>query len=134
MDEKKKNQHECDCGCDHAHHHHDADCDCGCDVDEDVVMLEDEEGNEIPFYHIATLERNGKEYACLQQAEDEDPIVEIFELEEVEEDGEFFYNFLPIDDELYEALYKQLEEEVAKMSEEDCEDPNCECHHHHDDD
>ncbi|MCH5153464.1 MAG: DUF1292 domain-containing protein [Clostridiales bacterium] len=133
MDEKKKNQQGCDCGCDHEHHHHDADCDCGCAVDEDVVMLEDEDGNEIAFYHIATLERDGKEYACLQQAEDEDPIVEIFELEEVEEDGELFYNFLPIDDELYEALYKQLEEEVAAMGEEDCDDPDCECHHHHED-
>ena len=127
MEEKKKN---CDCGCEHEHHEHDVDCDCGC-ADEDVVMLEDEDGNEIPFYHIATLERDGKEYACLQQADDEDPIVEIFELEEVEENGEFFYNFLPIEDELYEALYKQLEEEVAAMSEEDCDDPDCDCHHHH---
>ena len=129
MDEKKKNQQECGCGCEHEH-----DAECCCDVDEDVVMLEDEEGHEIPFYHIATLERDGKEYACLQQADDEDPIVEIFELEEVEEDGEFFYNFLPIEDELYEALYKQLEEEVAAMGEDGCDDPDCECHHHHDED
>ena len=127
MDEKKKNQQQCDCGCDHEH-----DADCCCDVDEDVVMLEDEDGNEIAFYHIATLERDGKEYACLQQAEDEDPIVEIFELEEVEEDGEFFYNFLPIDDELYESLYEQLEKEIAELTEDDCDDPNCECHHHED--
>ena len=130
MAEKKKNQQECACGCEHEHHTHDADCDCGCAVDEDVVMLEDEEGREIPFYHIATLERDGKEYACLQQADDEDPIVEIFELEEVEEDGEVYYNFLPIDDELYEALYKQLEEEVAAMGDE-CDDEDCDCHHDH---
>ena len=118
MDEKKKNQQECD---------------CGCEVDEDVVMLEDEDGNEIAFYHIATLDRDGKEYACLQQAEDEDPIVEIFELEEVEENGEFFYNFLPIDDELYESLYEQLEKEIAELTGEGCDDPDCECHHHHKD-
>ena len=130
MDEKKKNQHECDCGCGHDHHHDEG---CECAVDEDVIMLEDEDGNEIAFYHIATLERDGKEYACLQQADDEDPIVEIFELEEVEEDGEPYYNFLPIDDELYEALYKQLEEEVAQMEGNGCEDPDCECHHHHED-
>ena len=129
MDEKKRNQHDCDCGCDHNHHEHDADC-C-CDVDEDVVMLEDDEGNQIPFYHIANLERNGKEYVCLQQADDEDPIVEIFELQEVIEEDEPYFNFLPIDDELYEVLYKQLEEEVAAMGEDGCDDADCDCHHHH---
>ena len=130
MEENKKHQHDCDCGCEHEH---DADCDCGCEVDEDVVMLEDEEGNEIPFYHIATLDRDGKEYACLQQADDEDPIVEIYELQEVEEDGELFYNFLPIDDELYEVLYAQLEKEVSELTGEDCdcEDDDCDCCHHH---
>ena len=56
MDEKEKKQHDCDCK-----HEHDEHCDCGCEtVDEDVVMLEDEDGNEIPFYHIATLEKDGK--------------------------------------------------------------------------
>lgn len=124
MDEKEKKQHDCDCV-----HDHDEHCDCGCEeVDEDVVMLEDEDGNEIPFYHIATLDHDGKEYACLQQADDEDPIVEIFELQEVEEGEEVYYNFLPIDDELYETLYKQLEDEVAAMSDDDCDDPDCECH------
>ncbi len=123
MDENEKKQHECDC-------EHD-ECDCET-VDEDVVMLEDEDGNQIPFYHIATLDRDGKEYACLQQADDEDPIVEIFELQEVEEGDEVYYNFLPIDDDLYDELYKQLEEEVAAMSDDECDDPDCECHHHDD--
>lgn len=130
MDEKEKKQHDCDC-----EHEHDEHCDCGCEeVDEDVVMLEDEDGNQIPFYHIATLDRDGKEYACLQQADDEDPIVEIFELQEVEEGEEVYYNFLPIDDDLYEALYKQLEEEVAEASDDECDDDDCDCHHHHDSD
>ena len=112
-----------------------AGCGGGCEeVDEDVVMLEDEDGNQIPFYHIATLDRDGKEYACLQQADDEDPIVEIFELQEVEEGEEVYYNFLPIDDDLYEALYKQLEEEVAEASDDECDDDDCDCHHHHDGD
>ena len=129
-DKKKQN---CECGCDHEHDKHDHDCDCGCEtVDEDVVMLQDEDGNDIPFYYITSLEHDGKEYVCLQQADDEDPIVEIFELQEVEEGGELFYNFLPIDDDLYEALYKQLEEEVAAMSEDDCDDPDCDCYHHDD--
>ena len=117
MSEEKKNV----CDCEHEH-----ECDCGCEVDEDVVMLEDEDGNEIPFYHIATLEHEGKEYACLQQADDEDPVIEIFELEE---DDDVYYNFLPIDDDLYETLYKKLEAEVAAMGDE-CDDPDCDCHHH----
>ena len=129
-DKKKQN---CDCGCDHEHDKHAPDCDCGCEaVDEDIVMLQDEEGHDIPFYYITSIESNGKEYACLQQAEDEDPIIEIFELQEVEEEGEIFYNFLPIDDDLYDALYKQLIEEVATMDGDDCDDPDCDCHHHDD--
>ena len=130
MEDKKKNQQECDCGCEHDHHEHDADCDCCSEVDEDIVMLEDEDGNEVAYYHVATLERDGKEYACLQQAEDEEAGIEIYELEEVEEDGEFYYNLLPIEDDLFDVLFKQLEEEVAAMSEEDCDDPDCDCHHH----
>lgn len=126
-DEKKKT---CDCGCEHD----DGCCDDGCcDMDEGVIMLTDEDGNEIPFYHIATLERDGKEYACLQKADEEDPVVEIFELTEAEEDGEEFFELAPIDDELYESLYDQLEKEVAEIGD-GCDDPDCECHHHHDDD
>ena len=129
MSEEKKKA----CDCEHEHEHGcDCECGCECEADEDVVMLVDEDGTEIPFYHIATLDHEGKEYACLQQADDEDPVVEIFELEEVEEDGDVFYNFLPIDDELYETLYKKLEDEVASMTDGECDDPECECHHHKD--
>ena len=126
MSEEKKKT----CDCEHGHEHeHDCDCGCGCEADEDVAMLVDEDGTEIPFYHIATLDHEGKEYACLQQADDEDPVVEIFELEEIEEADDVYYNFLPIDDELYEILYKKLEEEVAAMTDDCCGD-ECECHHH----
>lgn len=129
MSEEKKKA----CDCEHEHEHGcDCECGCECEADEDVVMLVDEDGTEIPFYHIATLDHEGKEYACLQQADDEDPVVEIFELEEVEEDGDVYYNFLPIDDELYETLYKKLEDEVASMTDDECDDPECECHNHDD--
>lgn len=129
MSEEKKKA----CDCEHEHEHG-CDCEygCECEADEDVVMLVDEDGTEIPFYHIATLDHEGKEYACLQQADDEDPVVEIFELEEVEEDDDVYYNFLPIDDELYETLYKKLEDEVASMTDGECGDPECECHNHDD--
>lgn len=100
-------------------------CDCG---EDDVVVLEDEDGNEIRFHHVATLERDGKEYACLQEADDDEAVVEIFELVEVEEDGEAFYNFLIVDDETYEALYKQLLDEVAHLNAGcDCDEEGCDC-------
>ena len=68
MAEEKK-QHHCDCGCDHDHDHdctcdHD-DCDCGCEHD-DVVVLQDENGNDVAFHYITTLEHEGKEYVFLQ--------------------------------------------------------------------
>ena len=115
LDENKV--HTCDCG--------DESCDC---VEDDIVMLEDEDGNEIAFHHVATLERDGKEYACLQEADDEEAVVEIFELVETEEDGESYYNFLIVDDETYEVLYRQLLEEVAAMNNGcDCDEDGCDC-------
>lgn len=128
MDEKEKKQHNCDCG---HEHEHDEPCDCGCeDADEDVIMLEDEEGNEYPYYHVATLEHEGKEYACLQEADEdaEEPQIEYFELEEVEEDGDFYYNLLPVSDELYDILDKKLAQLVEEYDDE-CDDPECDCHH-----
>lgn len=122
MADEKKNV--CDCG-------HDHDCDCGCDMDEGIVTLVDEDGNDVPFYHLATLEHEGKEYACLQQADEEDPVVEIFEIGEEEQDGEEYDVLLPIDDELYEVLYAKLEEEIASATG-NCDDPGCDCHHHDD--
>lgn len=122
MSEENKNLHQhdadCDCGCcDHDH-----DCDCGCE--DDIVILHDEEGNEIPFHYVTTLEHEGKDYVYLQMAEDseeDDLIVEIFELETVEEDGEEYDNLIPVDDELYEVLYNKLLEEVSRQATEDVE-------------
>lgn len=122
-DEKK--QHHCDCGCDHDHHDHDctcdhdADCDCGCEHD-DIVMLQDENGNDIPFHYITTLEYEGAEYVYLQSAEEEDDLaVEIFELQTVEEDGQLFDTLLPVDDDLYEVLYTELMQMIAQQQDDD---------------
>ena len=122
MAEEKK-QHHCDCGCDHDHDHdctcdHD-DCDCGCEHD-DVVVLQDENGNDVAFHYITTLEHEGKEYVFLQSADEEDNLaVEIFELQTVEEEGELFDTLLPIDDELYEIMYEKLMFEIAQGSDEE---------------
>ncbi len=124
MAEEKK-QHHCDCGCDHDHHDfdctcdHDHDCDCGCEHDDDIVVLQDENGNDVPFHYITTLEHEGNEYVYLQSADpDEDDLaVEIFELQTVEEDGEMFDTLLPVDDDLYEVLYTLLMQTIAEDDE-----------------
>lgn len=129
MSEERKDLHECDCGC----HEHDHECDCGCDCeDEDVVMLQDEDGNDIPFHYVATLEHEGKEYVYLQSAEanDDELVIEIFELESVEENGEAYDRLFPIDDDLYEIMYNKLMEEIQRETNldacEQCEKDSCE--------
>lgn len=113
---EEKNIHEhdcdCDCGCEHEH-----DCDCGCE--DDVIMLQDENGNDVAFHFVTTMEHEGKNYVYLQTAdEDEDDLViEIFELESVEEDGEAYDRVYPVEDDLYEVLYNKLLEEVQKQAE-----------------
>ena len=113
---EEKNIHEhdcdCDCGCEHDH-----DCDCGCE--DDVIMLQDENGNDVAFHFVTTMEHEGKNYVYLQTVdEDEDDLViEIFELESVEEDGEAYDRLYPVEDDLYEVLYNKLLEEVQKQAE-----------------
>lgn len=115
---EEKNIHEhdcdCDCGCEHDH-----DCDCGCGCEDDVIMLQDENGNDVAFHFVTTMEHEGKNYVYLQTAdEDEDDLViEIFELESVEEDGEAYDRLYPVEDDLYEVLYNKLLEEVQKQAE-----------------
>ncbi len=123
---EEKNIHEhdcdCDCGCEHDHDcdcgcEDDHDCDCGCE--DDVIMLQDENGNDVAFHFVTTMEHEGKNYVYLQTAdEDEDDLViEIFELESVEEDGEAYDRLYPVEDDLYEVLYNKLLEEVQKQAE-----------------
>lgn len=118
---EEKNIHEhdcdCDCGCEHDH-----DCDCGCE--DDVIMLQDENGNDVAFHFVTTMEHEGKNYVYLQTAdEDEDDLViEIFELESVEEDGEAYDRLYPVEDDLYEVLYNKLLEEVQKQAELEADD------------
>ncbi len=126
MAEEKK-QHHCDCGCDHddcgcGHDDHDCDCGCDCGHDEDIVMLQDEEGNDLPFHYITTLEYEGKEYVFLQpldSQDDDELIVEILELQSVEQDGEIFDSLYPVDDELYDILYNELLTQIVNETNQD---------------
>lgn len=132
MSEENKKLHDHDCDCDCGCHDHD-DCDCGCE--EDVVMLQDENGNDVAFHFVTTLEHEGKNYVYLQGADDEDDeaVIEIFELESEEEGDEAYDRLYPVDDDLYEILYNKLLEEVQKQAElgdedacEGCEEESCE--------
>ena len=96
---EEKNIHEhdcdCDCGCEHDH-----DCDCGCE--DDVIMLQDENGNDVAFHFVTTMEHEGKNYVYLQTAD---------------EDEEAYDRLYPVEDDLYEVLYNKLLEEVQKQAE-----------------
>ena len=43
---------------------------------EDIVQLVDEDGNEVDFEHLMTLEHNGKAYICLVPVEPMDDVAE----------------------------------------------------------
>ena len=79
---------------------------------EDIVELVDDEGNEIAFEHLMTLEHNGKAYICLIPAEpmedvEEDELV-ILRIE-TDADGNDFYATIETDEELNEVFEKYLE-------------------------
>lgn len=104
---------------------------CECEVDEEedgIVELEDEDGNLIKFHHITTMEHNDKEYVFLQAVDgDDDAVLEIFELDSDEQDGEMYDLLNPVDDDLYDVLYARLMKEIEEHAGCDCEDGECDC-------
>ena len=116
MEEKDLHVHdsECDCGCEHAHDH-DEGCDCGCE-DDNIVELTDDTGRVLKFYHIATMDYEGKPYAFFEAAEEIEGVepdeVVIFEVSE--KDG----GLLPVDDEaLLDKVFNAFIEELDKEEE-----------------
>ena len=112
MEEKDHLHHDCDCGCDHDH---EDGCDCGCE-DAEIVELTDDNGKVLRFYHIGTLEYEGKPYAFFQAAEEIDGVdpdeVVIFEVSE--EDG----GLLPVeDDDLLDKVFNAFIEELDEDEE-----------------
>ena len=84
---------------------------------ENLVELVDEEGNEVAFEHLMTLEHKGKSYICLVPAEpmedvEEDELV-IMRIE-TDEEGNDYYSTIDSDDELEEVFDAYL-----KIAEED---------------
>lgn len=116
---------------------HKEQCQCGCheeELNEDVVVLEDEDGNEISYHYITTLEHEGKEYVYLQPADGEDAdTLEVYELQSVTEGDQEYDNLLPVDESLYSVLYEKL---MKAIEEDDCncdcgDDDDCCCDHEH---
>jgi len=117
MSDKEKHIHDehCDCGCEHDHEDH---CDCGCE--DEVVILTADDGREMKFYVVGTIEYKGKTYTAFEPAEEiegvsEDDLI-IFELSG---DDEETAELLPIED---EKLLDEVFEEFCKALDEDEED------------
>ena len=76
---------------------------------EDIVQLVDEDGNEVDFEHLMTLEHNGKTYICLVPMEpmedvEEDELV-IMRIE-TDEEGNDYYATIDTDEEL-DAVFEE---------------------------
>lgn len=79
---------------------------------EDIIELIDEDGNEVSFEHLMTLEHEGKAYICLAPIEpmedvEEDELV-IMRIE-TDEDGNDYYATVDNEKELDEVFEKYLE-------------------------
>ena len=87
---------------------------------EDVVQLVDEDGNEVDFEHLMTLEHNGNEYICLVPVEPMDDVGEdelvILRLE-TDDEGNDIYATIDDDAELDEVFEKYLE--IVEADDED---------------
>ena len=87
---------------------------------DDIVQLVDEDGNEVQFEHLMTLEHEGRAYICLvpvepmeDVAEDELVILRI----ETDEDGNDIYATIEDDAELDAVFEKYLE--IAEADDEE---------------
>ena len=114
MKDNKDELEKCGCGCDCE----DEGCDCGCSDEcgeEDIITLTSEDGEQIDFYHEATIEYEGQWFVFLYPVEamseiGEDEIV-IFKLVK-NDDGEDALE--PIED---EELLDKVYEEYVKLVE-----------------
>ena len=105
---------------DHNHDHHDHDHEHDQDQDQDdIVILEDEEGNEHEFIIAETFEVNTNLYAVLVSADGTSEEGYIFRVEEKEEEGDTFLDFVPIED---DQEWKEVEQVYNELIEEDDED------------
>ena len=99
----------------------------------DYVVFQDEEGNEFELDVIDYFEHDGEEYAILMdmnvEAEDEEELEsEVYIMKVIVKDD--IEEFVPPDDDKYEALIAIAEERLTcncEEEDEDCDDENCGC-------
>lgn len=95
---------------------------------DDVIVLKDENGQEIEFEYLDTIERDGKEFIVLlpleEVDEEEEGEVVILEVKE-SEDGE--EEFLPVEDEdelnsIFEEFKERMKDEFDFEDEDEVEE------------
>ena len=87
---------------------------------ENIVELVDDEGNEVRFEHLMTLEHKGNVYICLAPAEPMEDVAEdelvIMRIQQ-DDEGNDFYATIESEDELNEVFEKYLE--IAEADDEE---------------
>lgn len=91
------------------------------EMEEEVVTLVDDEGNEVDFYEVATLDYKDKWYIFLEPAEElegfEDGDLLIYELGEDDKGEE---TFLPVEsEETLNAVFAEFQKMMEEEGEED---------------
>ncbi len=79
---------------------------------EDIIELVDEDGNEVSFEHLMTLEHEGKVYICLAPVEEMEDVAEdelVIMRIETDEEGNDFYATVDSEEELDAVFEKYLE-------------------------
>lgn len=88
---------------------------------ENIVELVDDEGNDVRFEHLMTLEHNGGVYICLAPLEEMEDVAEdelvIMKIEQ-DKDGNDYYTTIESEKELNEVFEKYLEIAEADEDEE----------------
>lgn len=82
---------------------------------DDIIILNDEEGNEVEFEYLTSVELNGKEYICLLPLEENDDGDEVVILEVRTLEGEEV-GYFPVETE--EELVAAFEEFKKAMGDE----------------
>ena len=71
--------------------------------EQNILVLTDENGNDVEFEYLDSIDYNGKEYLALMPVEEDANEIVILEVEPVDEETE---NYLAIEDEaILEAVY-----------------------------
>lgn len=79
---------------------------------EDIIELIDEDGNEVSFEHLMTLEHNGKAYICLAPVEEMEDVAEdelVIMRIETDAEGNDYYATVDTEEELDAVFEKYLE-------------------------